>query len=255
MPARNSAIYGAPCWADLMTSDVDASRTFYGNVFGWAAEEPNESHGGYFSFHKDGVRIAGCMASQPGVEVTDVWSVYLASDDAQKTLDAAEAEGGQIHVAAMPVDDLGTMAFLADPGGAGIGVWQPGTHQGFGIVEEPGTPSWFELHTRDYDAVVAFYRHVFGWETRVESDTEHFRYTTLQYDDQPLAGVMDATAFLAHGAPSCWSVYWSVADADHSAQRVVDNGGVLVHPPHDTPYGRLVEVKDPHGAAFKLRQA
>src|SRR5258705_1347495 len=43
-------------------------------------------------------RIAGCMASQPGAPVTDVWSVYLASDDAQKTLDAAEAEGGQVHV-------------------------------------------------------------------------------------------------------------------------------------------------------------
>ena len=255
MPARERAVVGAPCWADLMTSDPDVSRDFYGAVFGWTAEEPDEAHGGYFSFRKDGVRIAGCMASQPGAPVTDVWSVYLASDDAQKTLDLAEAEGGQIHVSAMPVDELGTMAFVADPGGAGIGVWQPGTHQGFGLVDEPGAPSWFEVHTRDYDAVVAFYRHVFGWETQVESDTDEFRYTTLQYAGHPLAGVMDATKFLAPDQPSCWSVYWAVADADAAAKRIVEAGGSLVHPPHDTPYGRLVEVKDPHGAGFKLREA
>jgi uncharacterized protein len=254
MPTRDNAVIGAPCWVDLMTSDTGASREFYGAVFGWTADEPNEEHGGYFNFRKNDVRIAGCMASQPGVPVTDVWSVYLASDDAQKTLDAAESEGGQIHVPAMQVDELGTMAFIADPGGAGIGVWQPGTHQGFGLSDEPGAPSWFELHTRDYERVLAFYRSVFGWETRVESDTPEFRYTTLQYGDQPLAGVMDSAAFLPPDAPSCWSVYWAVADAGKSADLIVEHGGSLVHPPHETPYGRLVEAKDPHGAAFKLRQ-
>ena len=255
MPARDSALIGAPCWVDLMTSDPEASRNFYGEILGWTAEEPDGELGGYFNFRKNDIRIAGCMASQPGAPVTDVWSVYLASDDAQKTLDAAEAEGGEVHVAPMQVKDLGTMAFVADPGGAGIGVWQPGTHLGFGLVDEPGTPSWFEVQTRDYDAVVAFYRNVFGWETRVESDTEEFRYTTLQHGDQPLAGVMDATTFLAPDAPSCWSVYWAVADADATAQRIVDRGGSLVHPPHDSPYGRLVAVADPTGATFKLREA
>ena len=59
MPARDKAILGAPCWTDLMTSDIAASREFYGAVFGWTAEEPNEELGGYFNFRKDGVRIAG----------------------------------------------------------------------------------------------------------------------------------------------------------------------------------------------------
>src|SRR3954451_20324035 len=255
MPARDSALIGAPCWVDLMTSDPEASRDFYGEIFGWTAEEPDDELGGYFKFRKNDIRIAGGMASQPGAPVTDVWSVYLASDDAQKTLDTAEAEGGEVHVAPMQVKDLGTMAFVADPGGAGIGVWQPGTHQGFGLVDEPGTPSWFEVHTRDYDTVVAFYRDVFGWETRVESDKEDFRYTTLQPGDRPLAGVMDATKFLGPDDPSCWSVYWAVADADTAAQRIVESGGSLLHPPHNSPYGRLVAAADPTGATFKLREA
>lgn len=91
MPTRDTAPIGAPCWVDLMTSDTERSRTFYCQLFGWTAEDPAEEFGGYFNFTKDGVRVAGCMSSQPGSEVPDVWSVYLATDDARKTVDAAVA--------------------------------------------------------------------------------------------------------------------------------------------------------------------
>ncbi len=100
------------------------------------------------------------MASQPGGG-PDVWSVYLATDDAEKTVDAATVNGGQVHVQPMVVGELGTMAVLGDPGGAGIGVWQPGLHKGFGVLGEAGAPSWFELHTRDYEGAVEFYRKVY----------------------------------------------------------------------------------------------
>jgi uncharacterized protein len=255
MTARDSVINGAPCWVDLMTSDTQASREFYGAIFGWTAEEPNEEHGGYFNFRKDGVRVAGCMSSQPGVPVTDVWSIYLATDDADKSVEAATAEGGQVLVPPMQVSELGTMAFIADPGGAGVGLWQPGTHCGFGVVDEPGTPSWFELHTRDYAAVVAFYRDVFRWETQAMGDTDEFRYSVLEHGGDQLAGVMDAAAFLPPNAPSCWSVYWAVADVDATARRVTELGGTVVHEPEQTPYGVLASVSDPRGAVFKLRKA
>ena len=85
------------------------------------------------------------------------------------------------------------MAVFTDAGGAAIGVWQPGQHRGFGLLAEPGAPTWFELHTRDYDASVRFYQDVFGWDTQVVSDTPEFRYTTLGEGDDALAGIMDAT--------------------------------------------------------------
>ena len=66
-------------------------------------------------------------------------------------------------VPAMDVMALGRMAVVVDLGGAVIGMWQPGEHRGFGFVGEPGTPSWFELHTREYEPSLAFYRAVFGW--------------------------------------------------------------------------------------------
>jgi predicted enzyme related to lactoylglutathione lyase len=252
MPTRDAAPIGAPCWVDLMSSDTERSRALYCQLFGWTAEEPAEEFGGYFNFSKDGVRVAGCMASQPGSGMLDVWSVYLATDDAGKTLDAAAANGGQVHVHAMAVGDLGTMAFVGDPGGAGIGVWQPGRHQGFGILGEPGTPSWFELHTRDYQVTVDFYRTVFGWGTHVLSDTPEFRYTTLKQGEGWLAGIMDASGFLPDGVPAHWSVYFGVDDTDAALAKIVDLGGSIVMAAKDIPYGRLAAAADPTGAQFKL---
>jgi predicted enzyme related to lactoylglutathione lyase len=252
MPTRESAPIGAPCWVDLMTSDTELSRTFYSQLFGWTAEEPAEEFGGYFNFTKDGVRVAGCMASQPGAGVPDIWSVYLTTDDAQKTLEATAENGGQVCVEAMAVGDLGTMAVVSDPGGATIGVWHPGLHHGFGIFGEAGTPSWFELHTRDYQAAVGFYRDVFRWDTQAVSDTPEFRYTTLRHGEGWLAGIMDASDFLPEGVPSHWSVYFGVDDTDAALAKIADLGGTTVMPAEDTPYGRLATAADPTGAQFKL---
>ncbi|GEL16708.1 VOC family protein [Pseudonocardia asaccharolytica] len=252
MPTRDTAPVGAPCWVDLTSSDVGRSRAFYCELFGWTAEEPAEKFGGYFSFLKDGILVAGCMARQPGEQAPDLWSVYLATDDARKTLEAAASSGGEVHVDAMPVGDLGTMALITDVGGAWIGLWQPGRHQGFRVLDEPGAPSWFELHTRAYEATIGFYRNVFGWDTHAVSDTPEFRYTTLRQGESWLAGIMDASGTLPEGVPAHWSVYFGVDDTDAALAKAVELGGSIVVPAQDTPYGRLAAAIDPTGAQFKL---
>jgi hypothetical protein len=237
-----------------MTSDTDRARAFYTELFGWGAEEPNPEFGGYFNFTKDGAWIAGGMGRMPETpaEVPDVWSVYLATDDAAKTVEAAKDNGAQVLSGAMAVADLGSMFVLLDPGGARIGGWQPGTHPGFKEFGEYNTPSWFELWTRDYDTSLAFYRNVFRWDTETVSDVPEFRYTLLKHGDEQLAGIMDASAFLPEGVPAQWSVYFGVEDADATLKRIGDLGGATVVNAEDTPYGRLATASDPTGAQFKL---
>ncbi len=252
MPVRDTAPAGAPCWVNLLTSDPERSRDFYGQVFGWTATEAQEQFGGYFNFSSGGVLVAGGVPKQPGMEVPETWSVYLATDDAQKTLDAAAAHGGQVVLPAMQVADLGTMGMITDAGGAAIGVWQPGLHKGFGVVAEAGAPSWFEVYTRDYAATIAFYRDVFGWDTHTMSDTPEFRYTVAQHGSDQLAGIMDATGFLPEGAPAHWAVYFGTEDTDATLATITRLGGSVIRPAEDTPYGRLAEAADPAGVHFKL---
>lgn len=248
MTHRPTPSDGVPCWADLWTSDVEGSRRFYGEVFGWEAEEPQAQFGGYFSFYLNGTRVAGAMGDMGDTKANNQWKMYLATYDIDRTLKTAEAEGAQIVSSAMPVADLGTQANLIDPTGAPFGVWQPGTHPGFTTIEEHGSPSWFELQSRDHGRSVSFYRTVFGWDTFNVSDTDDFRYTVSE-----LSGIADASRSLPDGAQSEWSVYWEVDDAESTAGKVTGLGGSVVAAPEATPYGVLAVMKDPAGAVFKLR--
>jgi predicted enzyme related to lactoylglutathione lyase len=254
MPTRDSAPIGAPCWVDLFTSDPAGAQAFYSDIFGWTSETAGEEYGGYFNFAKDGVLVAGGMRNDGEAGTPDGWSIYLATDDAERVTKEAVANGGEVIVPAMDVMELGTMAVVSDPGHASIGAWRPGLHQGFGIFAEPGTPSWFELHTREYDQSVQFYKDVFEWKTQVAGDSPEFRYTTLGEGEEQLAGIMDASAWMAAGVPGVWSVYFGVADADATLDRIRKLGGAVVQPAEDTPYGRLAQAADPTGALFKLVQ-
>jgi predicted enzyme related to lactoylglutathione lyase len=251
MPAP-TLVVGAPCWIDLYSSDTAGATEFYGQLLGWKAEAPEEGFGGYFVFSKDGKVVAGCMQNSGEEGHPDAWTVYLTTDDIERTVADATAKGGQVHLAPMDVATNGKMALVGDPGNAAIGVWQPGTQQGFEVRNEVGTAAWFELLTRDYDASVDFYRDVFQWDTHTSGDTPDFRYTTLGEGDGMLAGIMDASAFLPAGAPATWSVYFEVEDADAAVEKVVALGGSIVQPAEDTPYGRIAIAADPTGTQFKL---
>lgn len=254
MAKRDDSPTGTPCWVELLTSDPERSQDFYGRLFGWTVEDPGAEYGGYTNFQLKGERVAGCMRNDGAAGVPDLWSVYLAVADAEATVARVADAGGQVMVPAMDVMTLGRMAVVVDAGGAVIGAWQPGEHRGFGYVGEPGAPSWFELHTRDYESSLAFYRAVFGWHTRVEGDSPEFRYSTVDVDEAQYAGVMDASAFLPEGVPGGWTVYFEVTDTDRSVSEVVALGGEVVMAAEDTPYGRIATVADPTGAAFRLAQ-
>ncbi len=252
MPAR-IPMTGAPCWVDLMTSDTDRAEAFYGELFGWTAEHGDEEkYGGYIMFSKDGQMVGGCMRNDGSSGAPDVWTVYLASDDAEATTKGTEAHGGQVILPVMEVPDQGSMAVISDAGGAVVGVWQSAGNPGIQVVGEPGTPNWFELHTRDYERTVKFYEDVFGWKTAVMSDTEDFRYTTLGEGESQQAGVMDAAGTLPESVPGLWGIYWGVEDPDAFIARAQELGATVLHPAEDTPYGRLATLADPTGAMFRI---
>jgi uncharacterized protein len=245
-------VVGAPCWIDLYSADTDKATEFYGKLFGWSTESAGPDFGGYFTFLKDGKHIGGGMHNDGTQGYPDMWTVYLMTDDIDRTVKDAAAKGGQVHLEPMDVGQNGRMAMIGDPGGAVVGIWQAGTQKGFELRNETAAPNWFELHTRDYDASVDFYRAVFGWDTHTMSDTPDFRYTTLGEGDDALAGIYDASKDMPEGAPSAWSVYFGVDDVDAALEQVEQLGGKVIRPAEDTPYGRLASAADPTGTQFKL---
>lgn len=240
---------GTPCWLDLGSSDRDASITFYTRLFGWDVTAPNEAFGGYANFLHEGRTVAGIMARQPEQTGDDAWSIYFASADAEATVASAPGAGGQVAMPVHPVGDLGAMAFLVDPCGAVVGVWQPGTHVGFDQERPVNGPLWFELETPDHEAAVEFYAAVFDLRTeRVPGDRA---YTTLA----PRADALGRAAVMTlpdSGTRLGWVPYFRVADVDASCARAVSLGGRVTAGPVDTPFGRMASLVDATGARFKL---
>ncbi|WP_425859818.1 VOC family protein [Arthrobacter sp. TWP1-1] len=247
---------GAPCWIDLMTSDMARSQEFYAALFGWSYETGDaEKYGGYTMAFKDGKTVAGLMQSQEdGDGYPDMWSTYLRVDNIEATMDAAKNAGAIAYMEPMDVPEQGKMAMIGDPGGASIGMWEFGGHTGFQAHEEAGAAAWHELHSKDYAAVVDFYKDVFGLQTSVMSDSPEFRYTNLVDGDKELAGIMDAAAFLPDEVPSSWQIYFQTDDVDATIAKALTLGATIINDAEDSPYGRIAGLTDCTGAMFKLVQ-
>jgi hypothetical protein len=119
-------------------------------------------------------------------------------------------------------------------------------------MNEPNAPAWFELHTRDFQTEVDFYRTVFKADPHAVGDTDEFRYTTFNDGEAQVAGVMDSSGFGGEG-PAQWYMYFNVADVDATLDQIVELGGAVVDGAQDTPYGRLATASDPTGTVFRLQ--
>ena len=243
---------GAPCWMDLVTSDVEASVAFYSALFGWTCEEAGSPEG-YRYFLLDGRAVGGVMANDPEWGMPDAWSVFLRTDDVSAVAAACPSAGGEVLMEPCEVAPNGSFTIVRDAGGAVVSAWQPGTEKGFGVLGEPGAPTHFELHTRDFDAALRFYREVFGWAEHVV-DAPGFRYATYGEQGGDLrAGIMDDAGDAGMPvAPSAWAVYFA-GDATATYARALELGGEGLMSPEPTPYGVLAVLRDPTGAELRLQ--
>lgn len=252
MATRTVTPLGAPVWIDLGTSDIAGAQDFYRTVFGWEFEQTGSQYNGYVNARRDGRYVGGMMSVDPGQGPSDRWTVYLHTADVHATVDTAVAAGAVVFFPPHEVPEKGWMAMLTDPAGAVLGLWQPTGHEGFGVVDEAGAPTWFQLTTSDFASTVDFYTTVFGWQLQVEADSDEFRYSNAVFDGTPLIGVMDGSVITGLEG-SAWTCFWGCDDVDATVELVTGNGGAVVRAAENTPYGRLAAVADPTGAAFNLR--
>ena len=244
---------GGPCWVDLWTSDIEGSRQFYAELFGWQAWEPSPDHGGYFMVTRAGIPVAGAMGDMGEGRANNTWKPFFATEDIERTLHLAAAHGATLHLPAMTIDDLGSQAVIADPAGAVTGIWQPGSLPGFTVIHEPGTPSFIAIDVHDYHTQVAFYRQVFGWDPlEEEADGHHYAGYMDPDNNRPIAGIGDEVESLAPGESPHWSVFWQSDDVDASVAKVSALGGAVLTEAADHGLGRVARVADPSGARFWL---
>jgi uncharacterized protein len=284
---------GSPIWIDYTAGDFAAQQDFYTALFGWSFQDQGEEFGHYQMIRKGEATVGGAMdadlmAQQTGAPVQPAaWSVYLKTEDIQRTMQLTEENGGTVAVPPMAVGPLGHMAVVMSAGGEAVGFWQPGQFGGHDLPLTEGTSVWFEVMSTDFAADARFYTAVAGWDVvpmgedgeadeggRSDTDaagTEDGEageggdasgtegggspdYATNFGGEDATAGLCNAKQWLPEGMPSFWRVYFQVPDMDAAVRTVQSKGGRVVDGPMDSPFGRVASVVDPAGATFQLNQ-
>jgi predicted enzyme related to lactoylglutathione lyase len=240
---------GTPSWADLVTSDPEGARAFYGALLGWEFTIGGEEFGFYTTCTVRGLQVAGIAEQQePGGPTA--WTTYFATADADGSARRIAEHGGKLLMEPMDIPTQGSMLLAADPTGAVFGAWHGVEHPGAQLLGEPGAMVWNELYTGDLDAATAFYTGVFGYEWQdVDTGEGGPPYKMSEVDGKVACGAMqlpDASI------PAQWRLYFEVADTDAAVASVERLGGSVIEAPVDSGYGRWADVADPQGGRFSL---
>lgn len=250
MPERDEYPHGVFNWVDLCTTDTDAAKAFYSELFGLGFEdEPADDGGVYTVGYKNGLPVLGIMAQTPDMceqGMPCCWETYIKVDDADTAAAAVPSAGGRLLG---PVTDVasgaGRLAVFQDPTGAVAVLWQPLDHAGARLVKEHGTMSWNELVTTDVDRAMGFYSSVLGWsaEPMGEGGLAGIRHGG---DGEIIGTVAPAPP----GVPSNWAVYFEMDDCDAAVEGCLGLGGRVAVPASDQAFGRTAMLADGQGAVF-----
>jgi predicted enzyme related to lactoylglutathione lyase len=223
-------------WHDLMTTDAERVRGFYGELFGWRFEPVALGPLTAYLIVSDGARL-GTIMPEPSLPASH-WMPYLAAPDVDAACERVATLGGGVCMPPVHVAPLGRFAIAGDPQGG----W-------FSLLERPadeaGAPpaatrfAWDELVTHDPPAAATFYAVLLGWIYDVREDGGAV-HRAIRAGDRAIGAIRAGDA----GPRPAWIPSIAVDEPAAIAARARRLGAT------DATPGVLA---DPTGARFALR--
>jgi predicted enzyme related to lactoylglutathione lyase len=246
---------GTFCWVELGTTDGEAAKKFYTELFGWTfSDAPAGPDMVYTMLKLDGKDVGGLYQMTGEMTAQGIpphWLSYASVSSADESATKAGELGATVMKGPFDVMDVGRMAVVQDPTGAVFALWQANRHKGAGIVNVPGAFCWNELATTDAAKDRDFYAGLFGWGKDI-MNFGPMEYTMFTNNGKPTAGMFQITPEMA-GLPPHWLVYFSVDDCDARTEKATELGATIMKPADDIPgIGRFSILVDPQGAAFAI---
>lgn len=233
-------------WRELMTTDVERAKGFYGELLPWRFKTEDMGEGFLYTLISVGDKqIGGLFERPPGVPAPSHWSSYVSVDDVDAAAKKAQQLGGKLLKEPMDVPNVGRMAAIQDPDGAVIWAYR-------GAMDDsgPGRPNggefcWETLVAKDTTRAKQFYGEVFGWQAL---DAPMPLFTV---DGTPDGMVADFQT--AQNMPPCWITYVVIQDLPAMRERATKLGGNVLVPKIDVPgVGSFALVADPTGGVLGL---
>jgi predicted enzyme related to lactoylglutathione lyase len=127
-PAAAAWSHGSFYWNELRTRDAERARRFYKDTIGWSFEAMQTPDGHpYWVAMSGGKPVAGLfsLVSPQFDDVPESWMSFLAVDDVDKRVAKAIKAGAKLVMPIFDVPNVGRIAMLREPSGAGVGWMTP----------------------------------------------------------------------------------------------------------------------------------
>jgi uncharacterized protein len=246
---------GSFCWLELATTDQNAAKKFYSNLFGWTSADMPMGPGAVYTLFKIGNRDAGTAAYTLRAEQKGTppnWAIYIAVENVDVTAKRAAELGGKLCLEPFDVFDMGRMAVVQDPTGATFCLWQA-KQKANAVTEVDGTLCWADLNTSDPDKAIKFYSSLLGWKFE-KSEHDSSGYLHIKNGEQFIGGLPPAKH--RPPGPPHWIAYIQVSNCDAIAAKAKATSAKFhLEPMTMEGVGRFAVIADPQGAAFAIFQA
>ena len=256
--ATNTRQVGRFVWYDLLTDDLEGTKRFYGELFGWtfgdASEDASEESVYTVILHRG--KAIGGIAFTPKMERevnSSQWVSNLSVADVDRAADYVQRMGGIVHAEPQELPDRGRVAMVRDPQGAVVLLVRSQAGDPPEGEAEVGEWLWTELWTRDATASISFYEGLVGYEHQAyDAPGTPGQYFFLTRDGNLLGGVLEYA--FEYVEPN-WLPYVRVEDPGDLVRRVEGLGGrVLIAPREDIRGGSVAVIADPSGAALTIQK-
>ena len=243
-------------WYDLMTKNLDASKRFYGALFGWRFEDTKRGDKPYVIARIGSDPVAGLVDVSSMADAGPQWLSFMAVANVDQTVGRVQADGGKILVEPREIASIARAAIVADPQGAPLGLAQLRRDIQAVVDPEHAVPNrffWQEYLAEDARKALAFYTRLAGYTSSISDTRLGVEYHVLRTATRPRAGLFqlpDSSDVL----PS-WLPYVLVADPAGVAAKVPGLGGTVFLPTSpERRNGSLAVITDPGGALVALQK-
>jgi hypothetical protein len=110
--------HGRFAWYELLTTDMEAARTFYTDVVGWGTQDASAPGNAYTFFRIGQTPVSGMMNLPEEVRRrggSQCWIGYVSVDDVDASVARVRQLGGSIYLPATDVPGVSRVAVVTDP--------------------------------------------------------------------------------------------------------------------------------------------
>lgn len=121
--SKNQKANGVFSLNELITTDLNSAKEFYGELLGWTFTETKTIYGNpYLVVHKEGTLIGGMMLKEGNVpdDVSPCWDPYVTVDNVEESAKNVEKLGGEVVLPPTDIPSFGRFCVIKDPQGISL---------------------------------------------------------------------------------------------------------------------------------------